>query len=168
MCSGGLTGLRAELGGLQLEGRRFLLGVGTFLAATLLVGSALTQVVLPVHVVHVDDRAVRVKVEDAVHRFADQFDVVTDDDATAAVVLHELAEPDDGIGVQVVGGLIEDHRLSGREQDARQLDTTTLTAREGFQLLVENVVGKAQVAGDRGGFRFGGVATQSVELVGQR
>ena len=92
---------------------------------------------------------------------------MADDDASAAVVLHELAQPDHGIGVEVVGGLVEDHRLGGREEDAREFDPAALAAGERLELLVEDAVGQVQVARDRRGLRLGGVAAQGVELVGE-
>ena len=63
-------------GGLQLQHTGLLLGVGALLLAALLVGGALTLVVLPAHVVDVDHRAVRVEVEHPVHGLADELDVV--------------------------------------------------------------------------------------------
>ena len=124
----GLRRLRPELRGLILECGGLLLDVGPLLAAALLVGGALAQVQLPAHVVDVDELPVRVEVEDAVDGLADELDVVRDDDQSAAVALQELAQPHDAVGVEVVRGLVEDHRLRVREQDARELDATPLPA----------------------------------------
>ena len=137
---GGLRGLRAEARGLQLQLGRLLLDVDALLLAALLVGHALAEVVLPVHVVDVDDLAVGVEVEHAVDGLADELDVVADDDQAALVVLEELAQPHDAVGVEVVGGLVEDHRLGVREQDAGKLDATSLTARKGAERLVQDPV----------------------------
>ncbi len=140
--------------------RRLLLDVGALLLAALLVGDPLAQVVLPVHVVDVDDLAVRVEVEHAVDRLADELDVVADDDEPALVALEELAQPHDAVGVEVVRRLVEDHRLRVREQDPRQLDASSLAARERPERLVEDAVGQREVVRDGRGLRLGRVAAE--------
>ena len=165
MRGGGLGCLGAEPRCLQLQGGRLLLDVRALLLAALLIGHPLTQVVLPVHVVDVDHLAHRVEVEHAVDGLADELDVVADDDQAALVVLQELAQPHDAVGVEVVRGLVEDHRLRVGEQDACELDAAALTARERLQRLVENTVGQRQVVGDRCRLRLGGVATERLETL---
>ena len=164
---GRLRRLRAEARGLQLQLRRLLLDVDALLLAALLVGHPLAQVVLPVHVVDVDDLAVRVEVEDAVDGLADELDIVADDDEPALVVLEELAQPHHAVGVEVVGRLVEDHRLGVREQDAGELDAAALTARERPQLLVEDAVGQREVVRDRCRLGLGGVAAERLEALGE-
>ena len=164
---GGLRRLRAEARGLQLQLCRLLLDVDALLLAALLVGHPLAQVVLPVHVVDVDDLAVRVEVEHAVHGLADELDIVADHDQPALVVLEELAQPHDAVGVEVVGRLVEDHRLGIREEDAGELDAAALTARERAQRLVEDAVGQRQVVGDGCRLRLGRVAAERFEPLGE-
>ena len=164
---GGLRGLRAEARGLQLQRGRLLLDVDALLLAALLVGHPLTQVVLPVHVVDVDDLAVRVEVEDAVDGLADELDVVADHDQPALVVLQELAQPHDAVGVEVVRRLVEDHRLGIGEQDAGELDATALTTREGLQRLVEDAVGQGEVVRDGRRLGLGRVAAERLEPLGE-
>ncbi len=165
MRSRGLGRLGAEFRGLELKRSSLLLGVGSLLLAALLVGGTLALVVLPAHVVDVDGLAVGVEVEDAVDGLADEFDIVADHDEAAGVVLQELAQPDDGVGVEVVGRLVEDHRAGIREQDARELDAASLAARERLQLLVEDAVRQVQVAGDGCGLGFGRVTAEHMELL---
>src|SRR5690606_40706901 len=72
--------------------------------------------------------------------FLHEVDVVRDHDHAALVRLEELAQPDDRVGVEVVGGLVEDHRLGAREQDARSEEhTSELQSRENLvcRLLLE-------------------------------
>ncbi|MBG9885630.1 hypothetical protein ABE10_03320, partial [Bacillus toyonensis] len=121
----GLARLGTETCGLLLERRRLLLGVRALLLATFLVGDALAQVVLPVHVVDVDDLAVRVEVEHPVDRLADQLDVMADDDQAALVALEEITQPHDAVRVEMVGRLVEDHRLRVGEEDPGELDAPT-------------------------------------------
>ena len=112
--------------------------------------SALTQVVLPVHVVDVDHLAVRVEVEHPVDGLADQFDVVADHDQPALVPLQELAQPHDAVSIEVVGRLVEDHRLCVGEKDASEFDAPALTAGESVQRLVEDAIRQRQVVRDGG------------------
>jgi hypothetical protein len=72
---------------------------------------------------------------------------VADDDEPALVVLQELAQPHDAVGVEVVGRLVEDHRLRIGEEDPRELDAATLAAGQRLQRLVEMRSGR-EVVGD--------------------
>ena len=90
---------------------------------------------------------------------------MADHDHAALVLLQELAQPDDAVGVEVVGGLVEDHRVGAREQDARELDAAALTAGERLQLLIEDAVREREVRGDRGGFGLGRVAAEGEEAI---
>ena len=128
----------------------------------------MAQVVLPRHVVDVDDLTVCVEVEDAVDGLADEFDIVRNDDQTALVVLQELPQPHDAVGIQVVRRLVEDHRLRVREEDAGKFDASALTTRQRTERLVEDAVGQCQVVGDRGCLGLGGVPAESLEALGER
>jgi hypothetical protein len=57
-------------------------------------------------------------VEHPVDDDLEQFDVVADDDEPAGVVLEVVAQPGDGVGVEVVGRFVQQQRLAGREEDA--------------------------------------------------
>ena len=166
--SRGLCRLGPELRCLLLEGCRLLLGVRALLLAAFLVGHTLAQVVLPRHVVDVDDLAIRIEIEDPVDGLTDELDVVRNDDQAALVVLQELPQPHHTVGIQVVRRLIEDHRLRVREEDAREFDATALTARKRAERLVEDAVGQRQVVGDRGRLGFGGVPAERLEALGER
>jgi hypothetical protein len=48
---------------------------------------------------------------------------------------QELAQPDDRVGVEVVGRLVEEQGRRTGEQDPGQLDPAPLPAGEGAQLL---------------------------------
>ncbi len=89
---------------------------------------------------------------------------MADHDQPALVGLEELTQPDDGVRVEVVGGLVEQERLGTREQDASELDPSALAAGEGLELLGEDPVLDAEAAGDLGGLRLGGVPAPGVEL----
>ncbi len=160
-----LARLGAELRRLQLQDACLLLGVGPLLLTAFLVGGALALVVLPAHVVDVDDLPVGIEVEDAVDRLPHELHVVRDHDEAAGVVLQELPQPDHGVGVQVVGRLVEDHGPRVREEDARQLDAPALTAGQGLQRLIEDAVRKVQVARDRRRLGLRGVSPEHVEAL---
>ena len=91
----------------------------------------LGQVVLPAHVVLVNHAAVRVQVEDAVDDQLHQLNIVTNDHQAAREVLQEVTQPHDGVSIQVVGRLIQQHGVRIGKEDARQLHTATLTTRKG-------------------------------------
>ena len=61
------------------------------------------------------------KVEHAVDHRVEQLDVVADDDQAALVALEVVAQPADGVGVEVVGRLVQEQGLGTGEQDPRQL-----------------------------------------------
>ena len=88
------------------------------------------QIGLPADVVLVERCPVGVEVEHPGHHLLEQGDVVADHDETAAVPLEEVAQPDDRVGVEVVGRLVEEQGLGAAEQDAGQLDPATLAAGE--------------------------------------
>ncbi len=92
---------------------------------------------------------------------------MADDDQPALVVLEELAKPHHAVRVEVVRRLVEDHRLGVREEDARELDATALTAGERLQLLVEDAVGKRQVVRDRRRLGLGRVPAERLEPLGE-
>ena len=168
MRGGGLRGLRSELRRLTHERGRLLLGVCALLAATLLIGGTLTLVVLPVHVVDVDHRALRIEVEDSIDRLVHQLHVMADHDQPTPVAAQEVPQPPDGVCIEVVRRLIEDHGLGVGEEDAGQFDPAALTTGESAQLLIEDPVGQSEIVGDRGGLRFGGVSAQRLEAFGER
>lgn len=159
-----LGGLGAHLVGLRVERGGLLLGVLALALAALLVGLALLLVELPAHVVDVDRGAVGVQVEDLVHHGLDEVDVVGDHDEAAAVGLQVVAQPDDGVGVEVVRRLVEEERVGVREEDAGQLDPAALTAGEGVQRLAEDPVGETEGGGDGGGLGLGRVPALGQEL----
>ena len=85
-----------------------------------------------------------------VHDVLEELDIVGDDDEPALVVGEELAQPLDRIGVEVVGGLVEQkgHRrlaaaLGRGEENARELDAAALTAGQHAHLLLEHAVVEA-------------------------
>ena len=92
---------------------------------------------------------------------------MADHQQAAAVVLQVVAEPDDRIGVQVVGGLVEQERLGVAEQDAGKLDAPALAAGEGVQRLVEHPVGQPQARGHRGRLGLGSVPAEHGQPVAE-
>ncbi len=164
-----LGGLGPHLVGLVGEHLRLVLGVLALALAALLVVLALGEVVVPAHVVDVDDGPVGVEVEDLVDGRLEQRVVVADDHEPAAVRLEEVAQPDDRVGVEVVGRLVEQHDLGAGEQDPRELDATPLTAGQGADGLGEDALLDAEGGRHLSGLRLGGVPATGVQLgVGTR
>ena len=157
--------LRPHPVGLVGERLRLVLGVHPLALAPLLVGLALLEVGPPAHVVDVDLGAVGVQVEHPVDAALQQGGVVADDHQPALVGDQEVAQPDDRVGVEVVGGLVEQQRLRAREQDPRQLDPAPLATGQRVQRLGEHPVLDAEAVRDLRGLRLGGVPTAGVEVV---
>ena len=159
-----LVALARILSACELSAAAFFSAFCALALAALLVGLALLLVELPAHVVDVDLGAVGVQVEDLVDDRLDQVDVVGDHDEAAAVGLEVVAQPDDRVGVEVVGRLVEEQGVGVREQDPGELDAAALTAGERVQRLAEHPVGQAERGGDGGGLGLGGVPALGEEL----
>ncbi len=71
-----------------------------------------------------------------------------------------ITQPDDRVGVQVVGGLVEQQGLTVTEQDARQFHPAALPTGQRAQRLMQHPVGQAEAGGERGGLGFGGVPAE--------
>jgi hypothetical protein len=159
----GLAGLRAHpvrLGHQRLGG---LLSAGALLLATVLVVLTLLEVVLPGHVVEVDLGAVGIEVEHLVDTALEQLDVVADHHQSPAEVRQELAQPHDGVGVEVVRRLVEQQDVGAGEDDPGELDAPPLTARKGLELLAEQAVIDAETSCDLGSLGLGRVAAGGME-----
>ena len=88
---------------------------------------------------------------------------MADHDQPAAMTAQEVAQPDDRVGVEVVGRLVEQQRVGAAEQDPGQLDPAPLTTGEGPQRLAEHPVRQAEAGRDRRRLRLGGVPAERVQ-----
>ena len=165
MGSGRLRCLRSELCRLHLQHSGFLLHVDALFLATFLVGGTLALVVLPVHVVDVDDLAVRIQVEDAIDGVFYELDIMADHNESPLEILQEFPKPGNGVGIQVVSGLIEQHGVGSGEQNPCEFDAPTLTTRKRRERLVEDAVWQAQIARNGRGFGLRRISTQRHETV---
>ena len=75
--------------------------------------------------------------QDLVDAGIEQVDIVADHDQSTFVVLQEVSKPHDRIGVQVVGGLVEQQGLRAGEQDPSKLNAPALASRQGPQWLTQ-------------------------------
>jgi hypothetical protein len=157
--------LRAHLVGLLHQRGRLLLRVGPLAVAASLVDLTLLQVGLPPDVVEVEGGAVGVEMEHLVHHRVEQIDVVADDDEPAGIGAQVVAQPADGIGVEVVGRLVEQQRLRVGEQDPGELHAPPLPAGQRAQRLVEHPRRQAEVGADALRVRLRAVATEGGELL---
>ena len=154
-----------QLVSLDLQGSSLALGVDPLLVTTLLVSSPLLQIELPPHGVDVEGGAVGVEVEDLVDGGLHQTGVVGDHEDPARVGLQKAAQPDDGVGVQVVGRLVQEEGVCPGEQDARQLDSTTLTTGKVLEWLGQHAIVKSQVRRDPSSLGRGSVTASGDETV---
>jgi hypothetical protein len=111
------------------------------------------------------DHVPLIEVQHARDRLIEQVEVVRHHEQGPAVAAEEAHEPLLGVGVEVVGGLVEDEDVAAGEEDARQLDPAALTTREHLQRQIEPVGAKAQASGDPAHLGLGGIATLLLELV---
>ena len=123
----GFGGLGPHLLPLGAQGGGLLLGVGALPTAPVLVVGALLEVGVPAQVVDVEDPATGVEVHDLVDGVAQELNVVADDDEAPGVGTQVVAQPQDRVVVEMVGGLIEQERVGLLEQDPGELDPTALT-----------------------------------------
>ena len=147
------------------EAFRLLLGDLAFAAATLLVDDALVQVRLPAERVHVDLAELGIEMPHLVDDLVEQLGGMGDDEEAALVLLEIPAQPFDGVGVQMVGGLVEDERVRVGEEDARQFDAAALAAGQGAELLLHDLLRQAERSRHRGRLGLGRVAAGLVEVL---
>ena len=102
--------------------------------------------------------AVAVEVQHAGDRLVEQVEVVADHEQRAAVGAQEAEQPVLGVGVEVVGGLVEQQHVAAGEQDAGQLDPAALATGEHAEGQVEAVVGEAEAGGEAADLGLGRVA----------
>ena len=166
----GFGRLGAHLGGLRAQRGGLAFGVGALAAAPLFVGGARVEVLLPRHVVDVDLTAHGVEEPHPVDDVGEQVDVVADHHQPTGVCPQELAQPAKRVGVEVVGGLVEQQRrrrtrpgVGCGEQDAGQLDAAALTAGQGAQRLGQNPFGQAEARADAAGLALGAVPAERRE-----
>ena len=100
--------------------------------------------VLRVRALVLDDLAgallrLAVDVHDARDRLVEEVEVVAHDEQRAAVRAQELEQPAAGVGVEVVGRLVEQEQLAPAEEDAHQLGAPPLAARQRAEVEVEPV-----------------------------
>ena len=72
-----------------------------------------------------------VEVDDPGDGLVEQVEVVADHEQGAAVGPEEPQQPVAGVGVEVVGGLVEQEQVAAGEEDPGQLEPAPLTTREG-------------------------------------
>ena len=79
-----------------------------------------------------------------------------------------VAQPQDRVVVEVVGGLVQQERVGLLEQDAGELDAPALAARERADGLVQHPVGQAERGCDAGRLAGRGVAAGMVNSWSRR
>ena len=139
------------------------------LRGALLVAFARVEV-LGVGALVLDERAgallrLAVDVHDAGDRFVEEVEVVAHDEQRAAVRPQELEQPGARVGVEVVGGLVEQEQVAAAEEDAHELGAAPLTAGERAEVEVEAIRAQADAVGELAHLRLRGVPTGRLELL---
>ena len=83
----------------------------------------------------------------------------------ALVVLQKVLQPHHAVGIEVVGGLIEQHCRGVRKQNSRQLDSPALATRERLERLVEGGPADTEVARYRRCLSLSGIAPGLLKLL---
>src|SRR5690606_16698002 len=123
----GLAGLGALPDPFELAGKRPLAGL--VLAGFLF--EAFRLLLEPGGVVAlVGDAAAAVEFEDPAGDLVEEIPVVGDDEDRALVFDEVFLEPGDGLGVEMVGGLVEQQEVGGLEQQPAEGDAALLAAGE--------------------------------------
>ena len=104
------------------------------------------------------DELALIEVEDARDRLVEELEVVADDEEGAPVAAEEPHEPRLGVGVEVVGRLVEEEDVAAGEQDAGELDPPSLAAGEDVDGKVHAVGGEAEAGADPSDLGLGRVA----------
>ena len=108
---------------------------------------------------------VTVEVQDARDRGVEQADVVAHDEQRARIGREELHEPRLRVDVEMVRGFVEHQQVGPAEEDARELETTTLPARQGPDRQRQAILREAEPGRDRPHLRFGSVPARRAVLV---
>ena len=168
----GFGGFGAQLGSLGAQCGRLALGVRPLPTPPLLVGGPGIEVLLPTHVVDVGLAAHGVEKPHPVDDLGEQLHIVADDHQSPGVGLQEVSKPADGIGVEMVGGLVEQQGgcrtgtgFAGGEEDPRQFHPATLTAGQCSQGLREHPIGQSQTGTDPTRLAFRGITSQRGEAL---
>ena len=126
--------LRLRLPRLGRGAHPFLLALDGALARLLLaalLGEALLLLLEPGRVVAlVGDAAAAIELEDPARHVVEEVAVVGDDQDGARIVAQMPFEPGRGLGVEMVGGLVEKQQLGLLEQQLAQGDAAALAARQ--------------------------------------
>ena len=143
LCRSGLGCLGTKLGRLLLQCRCLLFRVGALSATPRFIGSAGIEVLLIAHVVHIGLAADRIEEPHLVAHGLQQFDVVGNHNEPALVLGQELAQPRNGVRIQMVGRLIQEQSGLGLarsfgsgKEDLCQLHAAALAARKSLKLLI--------------------------------
>ena len=95
----------------------------------------------------------------------EQHEVVAHHDESAAVRPEETHEPRLGVGIEVVGGLVEQEQVAAGEQDASQLDAASLPSREDVHRHVDAVGRQPEAGTDATNLGLGPVAAGGAVVV---
>ena len=104
-------------------------GATTVLVALLFAFEAITFLIEPTRVVALEREATAsIEFEDPLGHVVEEVAVVGDGDDRAVILLQEPLEPVDALGVEVVGGFVEQQQVGSTEKEATQSDASPLTA----------------------------------------
>ena len=163
-CGNGCGRSGAHLVSLRVEDRCLPFSRTPFARPPLLIRFQLVEILLPARVVDVDRGPVRIQVEHPVDRCREQLTVVADHHESTGVPEQERAQPDDRVGIEVVGRLVEQQGVVLGEQDPGQLDPAPLTARELPDRLVEGTRRQTDTCSQTSGFGLGRITAACLEL----
>ena len=148
-----------------MQRRRLAFGIRPLAPAPPLGHLALLEIGTPADIVQVEHTAVGIEVEHLVDHGLEQRRVVTDHDKAAAVRAQVVAQPGNGVRVQMVRRLVEKQRLRATEQDPGKFHAAPLATGQAPKRLPKDPVGQAKARRHRGRLRFGRVTAEHMQPV---
>ena len=123
-----LAGARRQADPLEFAGERLLAGVGRLLLAA----HPRELLLEPTRVVALERQpATVVQLQDPLRDVVEEVPVVGDRDDRARILLEEPLQPVDGLGIEVVRGLVEEQQVRVLQQEPGERHATLLAAGQG-------------------------------------
>jgi len=114
----------------------------------------------------VADTGVRGEREDVIADPLDEVAVVADHDQRAGPAVEEVLERGEGVDVEVVGRLVEQHNIGFRHQQAHELEAASLAAREVADQRARAVAAEAEAIAQHPGRKLLAIAEGDLSAYG--
>jgi hypothetical protein len=93
--------------------------------------------------------------DDSGYRLVEKIEIVADDKECASIRPEKCEKPISRVGIEMIRRLIEQEKVTAGEENARQLQSPTLTTRESANGEVQSIRSKSQPIDQFSSLRFG-------------